>query len=203
VVADVPADNGHSLSLTWTISVDDASLIHYYIYRSRVSQISETRPEIGTYTTIEALIEAEKTTTILIAKVPRGTSSYTDTSVPLNGVTYYYWMQSVAESGASKLAPAGIVTVVSETPRKFMVDAPYPNPFNSSTAIEYVLPETGKVTVAIYNTVGQTVYSRDLGHKSAGLHRFVFSADGLTSGTYFFRIDAGYARSNGKLLYMK
>ncbi len=203
VVADVPADNGHSLSLTWTISTDDASLIHYYIYRSRMSQISDLRPEIGTYTTIEALIEAEKTTTILIAKVPRGTSSYTDTSIPLNGVTYYYWLQSVAESGASKLIPAGIVAAVGDEPRQFMVGAPYPNPFNSSTAIEYVLPETGKVTVAIYNTIGQAVYSFDLGYQPVGSHRFVFRADGLTSGMYFFRIDAGYAQSNGKLLYMK
>ena len=64
----------------------------------------------------------------------------------------------------------------------------HPNPFNSATAIPYILSETGPVTLEIFDILGRKVMSRDEGYKGAGYHTALFSAAGLASGVYFYRI---------------
>ena len=52
------------------------------------------------------------------------------------------------------VAVAADITVSSET-AKFSVSAPYPNPFNSSVTIEYVIPQDSFVTLRIYDILGK------------------------------------------------
>jgi hypothetical protein len=59
--------------------------------------------DLSTFSSLDALIAAEKDSTILIAEVPKGQTGYTDPFVPLNGVQYYYWIQ--AESVLGGLSP--------------------------------------------------------------------------------------------------
>ncbi|MFC1607871.1 T9SS type A sorting domain-containing protein, partial [Candidatus Latescibacterota bacterium] len=189
LVTDVPEDNGHSTHLTWTLSTDDASLSHYYIYRSRNSEFSETYVSIDSLGSIDALIEAEEVTTVMIATVPRGTSTYTDNSIPLNGVNYYYWIQSVSESGSSKVAPAsGYRTSVESAPSQFGVSAPYPNPFNASTTIKYSLPADSYVILTVYNVSGQVVSVLKNELQSAGHYSFTWNATDMPSGLYFVTV---------------
>ena len=88
-------------------------------------------------------------------------------------------------------------------PERFVTAMCYPNPFNPQTTIRYELSMSGKVTISIYNALGQQVKVYDLGQKNQGVHEFVFEASELTSGIYFYRVDAGYASVVGKMLYMK
>ena len=66
----------------------------------------------------------------------------------------------------------------------------YPNPFNPSTTIEYSLPERANVNISIYSAIGELVMTLVNGTVDAGYQKAVFNAAGLTSGTYFYRIQA-------------
>ena len=88
-------------------------------------------------------------------------------------------------------------------PERFVTAMCFPNPFNPQTTIRYELSMSGKVTSSTYNALGQQVKVYDIGNKDQGVHEIVFDASDLTSGIYFYRVDAGYASVTGKMLYMK
>jgi len=81
---------------------------------------------------------------------------------------------------------------VAEIPDKFDLDYNYPNPFNPSTTIRYKLPEASKVKLTIHNTLGQKVATIvNLNNQEAGFYNVEWSADNMSSGIYFYRLEAG------------
>ncbi|MCF6271458.1 MAG: T9SS type A sorting domain-containing protein [Melioribacteraceae bacterium] len=71
----------------------------------------------------------------------------------------------------------------------------YPNPFNPSTTIKYQTPRNANVKISIYNTVGELVKILFDGNVSAGSHSVNWnstdkSGSSVSSGVYFYRIDA-------------
>ncbi len=94
-------------------------------------------------------------------------------------------------------------------PSEFMLSQNYPNPFNPSTIIRYALPTESKVTITVYNLLGQQIRELVNTFESAGYHEVNFNAASLASGIYFYRIvtssaDGGksYAATK-KLILMK
>lgn len=79
----------------------------------------------------------------------------------------------------------------------------YPNPFNPSTTISYTLPRRSTVTLAIFNTLGQRVASLIQGEQEAGRHDVKFDGGGLTSGVYFYRLEAGDFVQTKRLLLIR
>jgi photosystem II stability/assembly factor-like uncharacterized protein len=79
----------------------------------------------------------------------------------------------------------------------------FPNPFNPSSTIRYGLPHTSFVTLSVYNTLGQQVAQLVNEQQQAGYHDVVFRGDGLASGVYFYRLDAGSYTNVKKLLLLK
>ena len=69
----------------------------------------------------------------------------------------------------------------------------YPNPFNPETTIDYALPNTGNVRLAVYDMTGRTVAVLIDGVQVQGQHTAHFNADGLPTGSYMYRLvtDAG------------
>ncbi|HDY87387.1 MAG TPA: T9SS type A sorting domain-containing protein, partial [bacterium] len=88
-------------------------------------------------------------------------------------------------------------------PERYITAMCYPNPFNTQTTIRYKLSTSGKVIISVFNAVGQQVQVYDVGQKDQGTYEIVFDAANLTSGIYFYHVDAGYASITGKMLYMK
>jgi photosystem II stability/assembly factor-like uncharacterized protein len=92
---------------------------------------------------------------------------------------------------------------VQEDMKDFQLSQNYPNPFNPSTNIRYGLPYTSFVTLTVYNTLGQQVARLVDEQQQAGYHDVVFRGDGLASGVYFYRIQAGDFVASKKLLLLK
>ncbi|HEY3294474.1 MAG TPA: T9SS type A sorting domain-containing protein [bacterium] len=73
---------------------------------------------------------------------------------------------------------------------EFRLAQNYPNPFNSQTNIEFTVPTDANIRLTVMDVLGQTVRQVFTGRVSAGQHTVPFNADGLTSGIYFYRLEA-------------
>ncbi len=89
-----------------------------------------------------------------------------------------------------------------ETPAIFQLRN-FPNPFNNSTTIEYHLPQEGKVRLTIYDILGHQVATLVNEDKPAGIHFVDFSANKLSSGTYFYKLQFGEMIKTKKLIVSK
>lgn len=88
-------------------------------------------------------------------------------------------------------------------PAAYTLSHNYPNPFNPSTTISYSLPERSRVTLMVFNTLGQQVAILRDDVRDAGDHEVVFDASALPSGVYLYRMCAGTYVETKKLLLLK
>ena len=84
-------------------------------------------------------------------------------------------------------------------PVDYALNAPYPNPFNSTAMIEYVVPRAGRVSLRIYDMLGREVAALVDDEWPAGTHRIAWQADRAASGTYFVRMQSGEFNAVRKL----
>ena len=114
---------------------------------------------------------------------------FTDNKVT-SGATYNYKIQSVATDGTTKDLTTLSVTVTVDVPKDYALYQNYPNPFNPSTTIRFDLKEASMVTLEIYNVLGQRVEYWNYGVMEAGRYDQVVNMDRLSSGVYYYHIDA-------------
>ena len=88
-------------------------------------------------------------------------------------------------------------------PVQSMLSQNYPNPFNAQTTIRYSLPESGPVTLTIYNLLGQKVATLFDGIQTAGEHSVVWDAGDMTSGIYFSKLNTEDNYRTGEMLLLK
>lgn len=202
-VSDVPNDNGHFLKLNWEKSLSESlGLVSWYlIFRSRNGIMTDPIP-ISTYTSIDSVAFYEQFYTLLVDSVTVGSVEYTD-FVPINGVTYYYWLQAVGTQGASAKITAGFITMVQDAPVQFHVSQPYPNPFNPSTTIALTLPKDTRLMLSIFNVSGQRVAVLANEKIKAGKYSFLWNATGMPSGVYLCRVQIEHASEMKKVLLLK
>ena len=92
---------------------------------------------------------------------------------------------------------------VTESPNSFTLNQNFPNPFNPTTNISYTLPESGAVTLEVFNVTGQKVATLVNSVKSAGSHIATFDASNLSSGVYMYRLSSGNSIQIRKMLLIK
>jgi hypothetical protein len=83
------------------------------------------------------------------------------------------------------------VALAADVPQTFSLQQNYPNPFNPSTLIKYGLAHDVKVKLEVYNLLGQRVAVLLDEPQKAGYHEVVFNRQTLSSGVYFYRLQAG------------
>jgi len=87
--------------------------------------------------------------------------------------------------------------------KEFSLEQNYPNPFNPSTVISYQLPVSSDVTLKVYDVLGNEVATLVNEEKPAGSYEVEFPAEGLTSGIYFYKFQAGSFVETKKMILMK
>ena len=86
----------------------------------------------------------------------------------------------------------------SGVPAAFALDQNYPNPFNPETKISYHLPVAARVTVTVYNLLGQQVKQLTDEKQKAGSYQLTWDGTNnrhikVTSGIYFYYLEASAA----------
>jgi hypothetical protein len=91
-----------------------------------------------------------------------------------------------------------------DVPTQITLEQNYPNPFNPSTVIRYQLDSNQLVRLEVFDVTGRKVAVLVDGvRKSAGSHRVSFDGSGLSSGVYFYRLEAGGQTITHKMLLVK
>ena len=167
--------------LHWvTQSENDA--LGYMIFRSEDSDLQHAMQ-------ISPLINATNTTTQV---------SYGFTDSEVTPGTWYYWLQSLDLNGSYYFYGPVLATVSTnqggeapDIPITTGITGVYPNPFNPSTTIKYVLDDDLAVSFRIYNTRGQLVKSYNFEMREPASYDLIWDASGLSAGIYLIRMQAG------------
>jgi hypothetical protein len=111
-----------------------------------------------------------------------------------------------AYGGSNSSWPTAVEEDEGETPhipKEFVLHQNYPNPFNSETVVSYSLPQSGRVTLSIYNVLGQRVATLFEGIQEIGLHNVVWNAGDFSSGIYFARLEVGGHSKTIKMVLLR
>ena len=90
-----------------------------------------------------------------------------------------------------------------ELPKSYALSQNYPNPFNPSTTIAFALPSHSFVTLKIYDMLGREVAVLASEELAAGNYTRQWNAASLSSGIYFYRLEAGSFAKTKKLILLK
>lgn len=139
------------------------------------------------------------------------TSVYTLTGATLQSINFKVvsgcpvgWAgSSTGGIARMKVSGVGVNPISSEIPESYMLQQNYPNPFNPSTNINFSIPQSGFVTLKVYDMSGREVSTLINEVKSAGSYIVGFNASGLSSGAYFYRLEAGNFVETKKMLLVK
>ena len=113
---------------------------------------------------------------------------YTFADQNLEVGSYTYRLKQIDFDGTSEFSD--IVEVEIIAPDVFALAQNYPNPFNPSTKINFSLAADSRVTLTVFDVLGQEVVTLINGDLSAGSHDINFNAANFNSGVYFYRINA-------------
>ena len=79
----------------------------------------------------------------------------------------------------------------------------FPNPFNNSTVIQYVIPEEGNISLDLYNSLGEKIENLSDGFKIAGEYEVYLNGNSLASGVYFIVLRTSEHFISHKILMLK
>jgi 1,4-alpha-glucan branching enzyme len=129
--------------------------------------------------------------------------SATDTTIILAPGEFRIYTNLKFDSPVDNLLPVSAEGLDNEIPYKLHLDQNYPNPFNPTTTISYSIPEYSKVTIDVFNSVGQKVKTLINKEQSAGSHQINFDANNISSGIYFYRLSVNEKQLIRKMTLIK
>lgn len=150
----------------------------------------------GSFNLIEEALPADESYTEFI--VPDSPGDSLTIRVTLSGDTTVF-----ADSDPIRILGTVNNELNDEMPAEFTLHQNYPNPFNPSTIIQYQLPKNAQVKLEVFDMTGRKVKTLVNAVQSAGNHQVQFEAQGLSSGVYIYKLNAGTFASVKKMLLLK
>lgn len=140
------------------------------------------------FVVIELIDSSTPNISVSCAVIAQGIYSYRIKQIDFNGNHEYFQLQEDV-----KINPPGALTI----------NQNYPNPSNPRSKIDYEMPVNGKVTIKLYDLLGQEVINIVNSPKEAGYYTAEFDGTNLSSGVYFYRITSeGEGQKFSKTLKM-
>ena len=85
----------------------------------------------------------------------------------------------------------------------FTLHPPHPNPFNAAVTLDFTLPQSGYLTISVFDVTGKEVATLFNGPLSSGAGTVTWNAENIPSGVYFARLESGGSAQTRKLLLVK
>jgi hypothetical protein len=123
--------------------------------------------------------------------------SFTD----ISNHSFRYRLKQIDTDG--KFTYSKEIEVNNLLPLIFNLAQNYPNPFNPSTVISYSIPEASNVKLEVYNVLGKVITTLVNKIQEAGVYNISFNAAELSSGVYYYTIQAGTYFATKKMLYLR
>ena len=98
--------------------------------------------------------------------------------------------------------PENELGIDNNTALNFQFYQNYPNPFSTSTTLSYELKQPEKISMTIYNHLGQLVYQTQK-KQPQGKQQLIWNAEGYADGIYYYRLQAGDQIANGKIVKVR
>lgn len=169
---------------------------------------------VSSFTLTPASIRPAFTFSRTNMNIPAQDSQFVDITFNPSAVRFYNGFLDLANNSNNNDAlrlivrAEGQANVAADDPNPLMpsvysLEQNFPNPFNPTTEISFALPVESNVRLAVYNIVGEEVATLVSGTLSAGVHKVEFSGADLTSGVYFYRLEANDFTTIRKMILMK
>jgi hypothetical protein len=126
--------------------------------------------------------------------------SFTDKDISASG-KYSYRLKQIDKDGQFKYSATTEVDM--NRPTQFVLNQNYPNPFNPVTSISYEVPAQGKVTLKVYDILGNEVATLVNEKKEAGRYQVQFGTGNLASGVYIYQLRSDNFVQSKKMILMK
>lgn len=126
--------------------------------------------------------------------------SYNFTDKNLTSTKFKYRLKQIDIDGKFEYSNEVEVEII---PAAYSLSQNYPNPFNPITSIKFELPQASKVTLNVYNILGEQVVNLINENLEAGFHSVPFNASELPSGTYIYRLQADKFVQTKKMILLK
>lgn len=166
------------LKLTW-ITATEKENYGFFIERSFIDKNENniSNPELS----FEELgfVQGNGTTTI------QQTYTFTDKTLNTSGM-YHYQIRQIDFDGSERIY--GPYEYAFEVPLKNELNSVYPNPFNPTTTINYILAKDSRISIEVYDILGRRVKTLIDETKKAGIYDYTFNASDLASGLYYIRM---------------
>lgn len=183
----------NSVQLTWMTSTENNN------YGFDVQRKQSTNEEPNEWQKI-GFVEGKGTTT--------EPQNYWFNDEDISPGNYLYRLKQIDLDGS--LSYSDIIEVSIETVNTFSLEQNYPNPFNPSTNIKFTIPsitlsvvEGLLVTLKVYDVLGNEVATLVNENKSSGTYEVEFNSKNLTSGIYFYKLEAGNLIETKKMILLK
>ena len=181
---------GNNVNLRW-ITASELNNNGFEIHKLRYRQ-DDNWETLG-------FVEGNGTTTDL------NTYSFYDKN--LSPGKYTYRLKQIDFDGTFEYSNA--IEVIVGIPSEFSLEQNYPNPFNPVTKIKFSVPQiasnfsVSKISLKIYDLLGREIAILVNEEKPAGIYEVEFNANNFSSGTYFYRLQAGDFVVTRKLSLLK
>ncbi len=127
--------------------------------------------------------------------------SYSFSDNNLSTEKYVYRLKQIDFDGT--FSYSNEVEVDLSLPQAFSLEQNYPNPFNPSTSIQYAISSRQLVTLKIFDLLGKEIATLVNENKPAGNYEVSFDARNLSSGTYFYKLQAGSFVETKKMILLR
>ena len=127
--------------------------------------------------------------------------AYSFVDSKLDAGNFSYRLKQIDYDGSFNYS--NIIELEVALPSTFALEQNYPNPFNPSTKIRFSIPVESEVKLNVYNALGQEVAELVNSRLKEGYHEVIFDAVSLTSGIYFYRLEAGKFVDVKKMIIIK
>lgn len=123
--------------------------------------------------------------------------SYSFSDNNLKAGNYKYRLKQIDYNGNFEyFSPANAEYITILSPNVFSLSQNYPNPSNPVSRIDYQIPFSGSVNLAVYDVTGRFVMELVNGFQTADYHSVTFNGNNLASGIYFYRISVSSENSS-------